>query len=181
MSNFQINGDTQAQNPMQTGFGNILPTTNVGFRIPHGWKRDHTFMDHINWYMTRFGLRMDKATEDDWLALQRLANLKEPNWERELLIHVRPDKKQGTVPLINLTTYSLDAHSSMYDSRNVSGIFLKCNHDFCLNMLVHLPCMQLSKKSRVESWQNLHSCADMQHTEVWEWHAFWQPCSTIRQ
>ena len=54
--------------------------------------------------------------------MQKLANLKEPNWERELLIHVRSESNQGTVPLINLTKYDLDAHSSMYDSRKVSGI-----------------------------------------------------------
>ena len=65
--------------------------------------------------------------------------------------------------------------------REVASAFLFNSCDFCLNMLVHLPFMQLSKKSRVERWQNLHSCANMQHTEVLEWRAFWQSCSTIRQ
>ena len=110
--------------------GNLLPTmqnpipmrSQVGFLIPHSWKSDHKFIDHIGWYMTRFGLQMDKATEENWLTMQKMANLKEPNWERELLIHVRSESNQGTVPLINLTKYDLDAHSSMYDSRKVSGI-----------------------------------------------------------
>ena len=131
MSIFQNNGYTQTQNPMPAG--NLLPTmqnpipmrSQVGFLIPHSWKSDHKFIDHIGWYMTRFGLQMDKATEENWLTMQKMANLKEPNWERELLIHVRSESNQGTVPLINLTKYDLDAHSSMYDSRQVSGLWFE--------------------------------------------------------
>ena len=75
--------------------------------------------------MTRFGLDMDKDTLDSWLTFQQLAIL-QVNWERELLIHVRPENNPGPGPNINFARLGLNAHRpSLYNSREVSGIYFE--------------------------------------------------------
>ena len=75
--------------------------------------------------MTRFGLDMPKDTHEYWLTFQPLANLP-VNWQRELVIHVRPENNPGPGPNINFARLGLNAHRpSLYNSREVSGIYFE--------------------------------------------------------
>ena len=112
-SDFQYDGYTQTRSPMRGQVGFRIPTRQspmrgqVGFRIPTSWKSGPKFLAHIDWYMTRFGFAM--PTQDSWLTFQQLANL-QVNWERELVIHVRPENNPGPGPSINLAKLNLNWH-----------------------------------------------------------------------
>ena len=128
-SDFQYDGYAQTQSPMRGQVGFRIPTRQspmrgqVGFRIPTSWKSGPKFLAHIDWYMTRFGFAM--PTQDSWLTFQQLANL-QVNWERELVIHVRPENNPGPGPSINLAKLNLNGHRpSLYNSREVSGIYFE--------------------------------------------------------
>ena len=115
-SDFQYDGYAQTQSPMRG---------QVGFRIPPSWKSGPRFLDNTDWYMTRFGLYMPKDIHEYWLTFQPLANLP-VNWQRELVIHVRPENNPGPGPNINFARLGLNAHRpSLYNSREVSGIYFE--------------------------------------------------------
>ena len=76
--------------------------------------------------MTHFELEMPEDTHEYWLIFQALLANLHVNWNRELVIHVRPENNPGPGPNINFARLGLNAHRpSLYNCGEVSGIYFE--------------------------------------------------------
>ena len=97
-----------------------------GFRIPLSWISGPDLHDHVDWYMSRFGLTMTADAQRTWGILQTILNGHPVNRGRELLICVGRQQDAVLGHGINCANYNLTAHNNeLYDSSTVSGVYFE--------------------------------------------------------